>query len=294
MKYDLKDIITFVYIANLRSFSKVADILKVSKTAITNRIKNLEDDLKMSLIARTTREVNLTSDGREFLEYCKPILEKVSNLDNFLDEYKGISGTLRVVLPPYFSRYHIVPYLGEFLAQYPDLKLDLTLTENPLNIIEEGHDLQIRIQIPEEENLEVVKLMTNHKIVCASPEYLAKNGTPKTPNDLLKHNCIIFGENKTWEFRKNGDKEVIKLSDMSGNVSCDNGEVVKELVLSGVGITLKSSRDVADEIKSGKLVVLLEVYEVVNETFFYAVFPAGIKSLKTKAFIEFFRKKLRK
>lgn len=294
MKYDLKDIITFTYVAKLRSFSKAADALKISKTAATTRIGNLEESLGMTLLARTTREVNLTNDGKKFFDYCKSIIEKVGNLENFLDEHKGINGILRIVLPPYFSRYHVVPHLGEFLEKYPDLKLDITLTENPLNIIDEGHDLQIRIQIPEEENLEVVKLMTNHKIVCASPKYLAKQGAPKVPADLLKHNCIIFGENKTWEFQEKTSKKIIKLSDISGNIRCDNGEIIKELVLSGAGITLKSSRDVADEIKSGKLIVLLKNYEVMNETFFYAVFPAGSKSLKIKAFVDFFRAKLLK
>jgi len=196
-------------------------------------------------------------------------------------------------LPPYFSRYHIVPYLEEFLALYPNLKLEITLTENPVNIIEEGHDLQIRIQISAEENLEVEELMTNHKMVCASSGYIAKHGKPTHPKDLLKHNCIIFGENKTWEFRHNKTKEVIKLRNITGNIRCDNGEIIKELVMSGVGITLKSSRDSDDEIKSGKLVVLLKDYEVLNETLFYVVYSSGkYKSPKIKAFIEFFQSKL--
>jgi DNA-binding transcriptional LysR family regulator len=293
MKYDLKDLETFIQVSQLKSFARAAEALDISKSHVTTRIGNLEKAIKMSLLARTTREVNLTNDGKDFLRYCKSVMEKVEGMENFLDKRNEISGTLRIVIPPYFSRYHIVPYLEEFLKLYPNLRLDITLTENPVKIIEEGYDLQIRIQIPEEENLEVAKLMTNHKIVCASPEYIEKHGKPKHPNDLIEHNCVIFGENKIWEFHHKKTSEVIKLRNLKGNIKCDNGEIIKELILSGIGLTIKSSRDCQDEIKNGNMVVLLKDYEIANETMFYLVYPSGnFKSPKVKAFIDFFQKKL--
>ncbi len=293
MRYDLKDLETFIHVAQLKSFVRAAEMLNISKSHVTTRIGQLEKAVKMNLLARTTREVNLTNEGKDFLHYCKSVMEKVDEMDSFLDKAHEISGTLRIVIPPYFSRYHIVPYLEEFLALYPNLKLDISLTENPVKIIEEGYDLQIRIQIPTEENLEVEKLMTNHKIVCASPEYIAKHGRPKHPNDLLQHNCIIFGENKVWEFTHKKTKEVIKLRNLKGNIKCNNGEIIKELILSGVGITIKSSRDCQDVIEEGKMLVLLKEYEITNETMFYAVYPTGnYKSPKVKAFVRFFQKKL--
>ena len=293
MKYDLKDIVTFTTIAKLKSFTKASEALNISKSVVTTRINDFEKAIGMMLLARTTKEVNLTTDGQNFFNYCKAILDKVNSLDDFLDKYKEISGKLRIVLPPYFSRYHIVPYLEEFLQQYPNLKLDIFLTENPVNIIEEGFDLQIRIQIPEEENLEVAKLMMNRKIVCASPKYIVKHGSPKTPQELLNHNCIVFGENSVRKFKHLTKKTITELRDMKGNITCDNGEIIKELTLAGVGITLKSVCDVANEIKEKKLIVLLKDYEAINETMFYAVYPAGRNtSPKIKAFIEFFQKKL--
>jgi DNA-binding transcriptional LysR family regulator len=109
----------------------------------------------------------------------------------------------------------------------------------------------------------------------------------------LKHNCIIFGENSSWKFRIGGGKEITELSNIKGNIKCDNGEVIKELVLAGLGITVKSICDVESEIKERKLIVLLKDCEVVNETEFYAVYPSGRKaSPKIKAFIDFFQKKL--
>jgi DNA-binding transcriptional LysR family regulator len=293
MKYNLKWIHTFIRVAQLKSFIRASEALNISKSHVTTIIGQLEESIGMTLLARTTREINLTSDGKEFLNYCLEIVGKVEQLDDFIDNYKEIRGVLKIVLPPYFSRYHIVPYLEEFLALHPKLKLDITLTENPLNIIKEGHDLQIRIQIPSEENLEVSHLMTNHKIVCAAPAYLEKHGIPTHPQELLKHNCIIFGENKAWEFRHKKTGELTKLSSMTGNIKCDNGEIIKELTLSGIGITLKSSRDAWNEMNDGKLIELLPDYEILHETKFYVVYPSGRgNSPKLKAFIDFFTKKL--
>lgn len=293
MKYDLKDIKIFIHVAYLKSFVRAAESLNIAKSYVTTRISNLEKATGMHLLARTTRDVNLTNDGKQFLKLCEEIIAKTEELNDFLDYKKEISGTLKIALPPYFSRYHIVPYLKEFLQLYPYLKLNIILTENPVKIIEEGFDLQIRIQIPEDENLAVSKLMTNKKIVCASSGYIAKHGRPEHPNDLLKHNCIIFGENKVWQFRNIKTKAVTKLSNISGNIQCDNGEIIKELVLSDVGITLKSARDSSDAINSGKMVVLLQDYEVLNETSFYVVYPSTkYKSPRIKAFIDFFQRKL--
>lgn len=294
MKYDLKNIETFVYVAKLKNFAKAAETLGISRAGATNRISDLEKVLNASLIHRTTREVSLTNDGADFFKIACSILNEVNKIDYFVQSRNNISGALRIVIPPYFSRNHIVPHLEEFLEEYPNLKLDITLTENPVNITLEGYDLQIRIQIPEEEDLEVEKLSDNHKIVCASPLYIMKHNMPKTPQDLLKHNCIIFGENDVWEFKHKVTGEVVSLKDMSGNIVCNNGEIIKDLVLSGVGVTLKSSKDVEKELKDLSIVKLLPDYEVINKTKFYVVYPhSKYSSPKIKAFIEFFQKKLR-
>ena len=293
MKYDLKDIILFTYVAKFRSFARASEMLKMSKGVVSGRISELEKSLKLSLLTRTTREVNLTNDGKIFFDYCASIIEKIDDLDNFLESYKEVDGTLKIVIPPYFSRYHIVPYLEEFLQKYPNLKLDISLTEDPVDIINGGFDLQIRIQTPEEEDLEVSKLISNKKVVCASPKYLKKHGTPKTPKQLLSHNCLIFGENTVWEFKHKVSRRIVKLSDMSGNITCNNGEIIKELTLSGIGITLKSARDIENEIESGDLVVLLQDYELIHQTQFYVVYPTSkYMSPKIKAFIDFFQTKL--
>ncbi|MCE3254716.1 MAG: LysR, substrate-binding [Rickettsiaceae bacterium] len=293
MKYDLKDLMLFTYVAKLKSFVRAAEMLGISKAAASSRIGELEKALKLSLLIRTTREVNLTNEGRMFLDYCSSIVEKVENLDEFVHSYKGVSGALKLVLPPYFSRHHIVPYLPEFFKKYPHLKLEITLTENVVNIITCGYDLQIRNQIPENEDLEVSRLMSNNKVLCASPQYLRSHGTPQRPRDLLSHNCIVFGENTAWVFRHKVTGKKVTISDIVGNVSCDNGEIIKELILSGIGITIKSTSDIENEIKSGEIIVLLKDYDVINQTQFYAVYPsAKYMSPRIKAFVEFYQNKL--
>ena len=291
--FDFKNLYIFSSVAKLKSFAKTANALGLSKSVISTRVSELEKSLGVTLLARTTREVNLTSDGAIFLKYCNSILEKIQNLDNFLQEYKEISGTLKIAIPPYFSRHYIVPYLNEFLNLYPKLKLNITLTEDPVDIISNVFDLQIRIQIPEEEDLKVVKITDNKKVICASPKYLKKHGYPTNLQDLHSHNCIIFGENSNWTLKNNHDGKITKLKDLSGNIKCNNGEAVKELVLSGNGITLKSIIDIQEEIKNQQIEILFKDCEVVNKTQFYAVYPKSkYTSPRTKAFIDFFQKKL--
>lgn len=289
MKYELKDLITFSTIAKLKSFSKTAKTLETSKSNITKRINELESDLKMNLIYRTTRDVNLTDSGKKFLKYCNNILEATNNLDDFIDSSSELSGNLKIALPPYYSRHNVVPYLKDFLEKYPNLKLNITLDEDPINIIEKGYDLQVRIQIPDDENLNVTKLSKNSKVLCASPKYLKEKGTPKTPEELANHNCIVFAENQLWQFKKKNGKKITNF-EPNGNIKCNNGEIIKELILSGAGLTIKSDCDIKDEIKSKKIIVLLDEYEVINKTEFYAVFSKSRnESPKIKAFIDFFK-----
>ncbi len=294
MNYNLRDLATFETVAKLKSFNKAAKSLDVSKAVISTRISNLEKTLGLTLFARTTRDVNLTTEGTTFLRYCAEILKNTQSLDDFIAFHNNLYGTLRIAIPPYFSRNHIVPYLEEFLAKYPHIELDITLTENPLNIIKECYDLQIRNQVLEEEDLYSSKIATNKKVLCASPEYLKKHGTPKHPRDLLTHNCLIFGENQVWRFQNKSTKMMTNLHDMSGNIRCDNGEIIKELVLCGLGITLKSVRDIEEDLLQNNLVALLPDYEIIHNTEFYAVYPkVRYLSPKIKAFIDFFQDKLR-
>lgn len=291
MKYDLKDLLIFSYAAKLKSFFETSKATGISKTIVSSRIKELEKKMGISLFVRNTRAVNLTTDGEEFLKYCNAILEKTNNLDDFIEGCKEIKGTLRIAIPPYFSRRHIAPYLKEFCEKYPKLQLDIFPTETPLDIIAKNYDIQIRIQIPEED-LEVTRIMGNKKVVCASKEYVQEFGGPKTPQDLLNHNCLIFAENNIWNFRKIDTREIIEMTNLKGNIKCQNGEIIKELLLNNVGITLKSIVDIKNEITDGLLVQLLKGYEVLNETEFYATYARGRNlSPKIKAFINFFRKK---
>ena len=295
MKYDLKDIVVFVYVAKLGSFVKAAEVMGIAKSAPSTRIAELEKAIGMILFTRTTREVNLTTDGAVFLECCSHVLEKIKGIDYFLEKRDEVAGTLRIAMPPYFSRCHIVPYLKKFTEKYQNLKLDIFLTENNIDIITECFDLQIRIQTPEEENLEVEKLSSNYKVLCASSEYMKSYTTLEHPKDLLSHNCIVFGENSVWKFRHRNTNELVELHDMTGNMKCNNGEIIKELILHGNGITVKSSKDIQEELQNGKIIQLLPDYEVINETEFYAVYPPaklGSKkyiSPRTKAFVEFFK-----
>lgn len=294
MRYTIEDLKIIGYIGKFKSFSKAAEKMDMKAPNITAKVNGLEERLGYPLFYRTTREVGLTNEGKIIYNLCGKMFKTAEEFDLLLNKTKEVSGTLKIAIPPYFSRNHIVPYFQEFLSKFPKLNLEIICTENPIDLIAEGVDLQVRIQSPEDEDLQVADLMDNEKVVCASPKYLKENGYVAHPRELLNHNCLIFGENKKWEFRKRNDGTIESLSDIRGNIVCDNGELIKELVLAGIGITLKSKKDIEEELESGKLVALLVDYEVINKTKFYIVYPSSkITSPKTKAFIDFYQSKLR-
>ncbi len=288
--YNIKDLETFNYVANLRSFAKASEVLNISRAVVTTRIIELEKILKMTLLTRTTRRVNLTSDGKKFLTFCKSILTEVENLDNFLNQNSGISGVLRMVLPPYFGRYYVAPYLKDFLAKYPNLELEITITDNLINIIDRGYDLQIRNSLPQEKDLKAEKLSDSKKIICATPEYIAMHSHIRTPEDLIKHNFFSLGKNNVLRLRNKITNRFSNIYDLNSNVKCGNVDMVKELVLSSAGVALQSLCYIEKEIKEKKLVTLLDDYEVVNKMTFYAVYPeCKYRSPRLEAFINFLR-----
>ena len=288
---DLLSLKVFEKVCHLQSFSKAAKVLHFSQVMVSNRIKSLEEKLGVTLFERTTRSVQITSDGRQFLASIQKILATVDQESLSLTDTSGpLTGTLRLAAPPFFSRYHIAPYLKEFCATHPDLKIDIMLTENSLDLIEETIDFEIRIDGPAVSSYKQVPLFSNPKLICAAPSYLEQYGTPTKPEDLFSHNCLIFGDNQFWNLIS-PEGETFNLA-FDGNVSCNNGEIIKELVLSGMGITLKSKLDIASELDRGELVELFPDYTVINHSMVFAQYPETVYvDHKITCFLDFISKK---
>jgi len=275
----LTDILTlqvFEKVATLRSFTRAATALKFSQVMVSKRIAKLEAAVGTLLLDRTTRHVSLTPDGHKVLAAVTRILSTLDREWHAVTAQETLTGTLRFVAPPFFSRYHIVPYLGEFLDRHPGLTFDMILTENEVDLLKDGIHFEIRIGPLQESVYDQRILFENPKIICAAPSYLDRYGTPVHPKELKSHNCLIFGENHYWTLVDQfGHREILELS---GNIRCNNGELIKELVLAGLGITLKSQQDIYNELRSGALMPLFPDYRIDNPTMVVARYPKCLLS----------------
>jgi DNA-binding transcriptional LysR family regulator len=190
-------------------------------------------------------------------------------------------------LPASFGNRHIAPLIPSFAARYPKVQLALSLSDRTVNVIEEGFDLAIRIADLEDSSLAARKLAPNRRVLCASPEYLRQHGTPLTPLDLPKHNCLTTTDfTSTWDYKtSNGMPGSVRVT---ARYVCDNWEVVREWALAGLGVALKSTWDVRGLLENGSLVALCPGYTFDTDVAIYAVYPhRRFLPAKTRAFIEF-------
>lgn len=286
MFQDVLTLKVFEKVADLNSFSKAAKAMGFSQVMVSKRIANLEGQLGLKLFDRTAKTIRLTCDGQRLLESCKTILQTIEKEEQKYDDRNALVGTLKIIAPPFFSRYYIVPHLEAFFEKYPNIKLEIILTENKLDVMQEGAHLEIRVDHLEATKYEQKILFQNPKIICATPEYIKRFGKPKTPKELYKHNCLIFGENRYW--RLTDAKHNRYDLELTGTVKCNNGEIIKELVLAGLGITLKSRQDIQHELEKGQLVDLFPDYEIENQTVVFANYPKNIFwEPHVTAFLEF-------
>ena len=282
---DLRDLNLFVRAAKRQNFAAAGRDLKLSPASTSQRIQALESDFGARLFHRTTRKVSLTEHGRILLDYAERML---ADLDNAKDEIRGElspTGILRVAASVTFGRQHIAPHVTEFLGSYPGLKLHLDLSDSYVDIVEQGIDLAIRIGNLQNTSIVARKLLKAEFVVCASPAYLEANGIPKSPEDLTQHTCLIFRNQRNWTF--NGTKRPIVV-DIDGPLESSHGETIKQAAIDGLGLALRSTFDVAEEIAQGRLMPVLTNYTVADDRAIWAVYPNTRRvPLRVRLFVEF-------
>lgn len=252
----------FVRVVEAGSFTAVATERNTTQPTISRQIAALEEHLGARLLTRTTRALTLTDDGRAFYEHALRALEAVGEAENAVGRrQEKPTGTLRLAVPVVLGRLHIVPRLAPFLARYPDVSIDLTMSDGFIDLVEQGIDLAIRVGEITDESLVARKIGMVRRLTVASPAYLKSNGTPRTPGDLQRHDCIVYTRLATgnrWHFAsKDGPLSVT----VSGRYRVDNSEAVREGVLAGLGIAVIPAFAFSDEITEGKVRVLLKSYE---------------------------------
>jgi DNA-binding transcriptional LysR family regulator len=298
---ELKRIGVFTRVVETKSFSETARQLGVAKSAVSKQIAQLEKEVGVRLLNRTTRSLSLTEAGEIFYRHSAEIVNRTKIALSELREYQNQpTGTLRISCPVSYGTQHLVPVIKEVRALYPLLKIDLLLEDRVINMVEDGVDLAIRIGWLQESNLVAKKICETPVIVFASPEYLAKKGTPKTPQDLQQHDWIslsLFSSPLTWEFEKKGQKQNAQKHStqkqkvqMHSQLKSNSVAAVVALAKSGQGISALSKFVMQDDIDQGLLQPLLTDYQLAPSGI-YAVYPHREHvPPKVRIFIEFLSK----
>ncbi len=285
---ELKRIGVFTRVVEAKSFSEAARQLGVAKSAVSKQVALLEKEVGVRLLNRSTRSISLTEAGEIFYRHCSDIVTRTHVALDELRQYQNQpTGTLKVSSPISFGTAHLVPVIKELRSLYPHLKIELLLEDRIVNMVEEGIDLAIRIGWMPDSSLVAKKLCETAMVVFASPEYLAKHGTPKQPDDLLDHSWISLSLLKSplrWSFEKNGKSHVIQANSPIKSNSID---AVTSLALAGQGISALTNYTVQSHFQSGALTRVLANYDL-KPVGVYAVYPHREHvPPKVRAFMDF-------
>ncbi|MBA0038267.1 LysR family transcriptional regulator [Pantoea sp. BIGb0393] len=247
-----KDVEVFLMVSQTRSLTQAARRLNTTPMTVSRRLASLEEDLGVRLLHRTTRAIALTDEGEEFLPYAKTLAETEQSARNlFSPDKQGATGQLRITAPSGFGRRTIIPLLPALMAENPELRIEFQLSDNVTDIVGLGYDVAIRIAPLRDSRLVAQRLADNPRVLCASPDYLTRCGTPQTLADLHQHNCLRLSGVLQWSFMV--DDHISTLS-VEGRFSGSNVEGVRTLCVAGSGIAQLSAWDVQEELASGELV----------------------------------------
>ncbi|TAN51737.1 MAG: LysR family transcriptional regulator [Rhodospirillales bacterium] len=278
---------SFLSVADNRSFSQAARQLGLSKSLISRQISGLEAELGVRLISRTTRRLSLTEAGQAYGERCQRILADLEEADRAVGNLQASPrGRLKVTAPMSFGTLHLAPALPRFLERFPEVGLDLSLSDRIVDLIEEGFDLAIRIGRLNESSLVAKRLCAMPRVICASPDYLRRHGEPKHPADLGHHCCFTHSE-LAQEWRLKDDQGRLEGIEVKGSVRANNGEALRDLALAGLGIIYLPSFFIGPDLRAKRLIPLLEAYTP-QDSGLYAVYPHSRHlSPKVRAFLDF-------
>lgn len=269
-----KQIATLVEVAARGSLTAAARAEGVAPAMIGRRIDALEARLGVKLLQRTTRKIALTDEGAAYLDDCQRILGELSDAEAAVSEgsYKA-TGHLYVSAPAGFGRQHVAPLIAPFLSAHRDLRITLDLTDRVTDLLSEGIDVAVRIAERADSNLIGIRLAENRRMICASPDYLQRHGTPEVPDDLMRHNCLTLGPNSAqqrgWQLQVNGRPQTFKVG---GTMACNDGSVLHQWALQGYGLAWRSLWEIGDDLRTGRLVEVLQAYAPSGGDI-YAVFP---------------------
>jgi DNA-binding transcriptional LysR family regulator len=278
----------FVRVVDTGSFSAVARHRGVGQPAISKAVAQLEDWLGVSLLLRSTRSVVPTEAGRVFYERAKRTIEEADEaVTAARGSASGLTGKLRVSTSVCFGKLHVIPRLSEFLDEHPELEIELVLDDRHVDLVNEGIDVAMRMGPMPDSSMTARRIAEGRRVVVATPAYLRRHGVPTSPSDLSRHQAIIYSGNAgwdTWTFRKAAQEVTVVLQ---GRLKVTAAEGLREAVNRDLGLAIASEWNFWPELKSGKVVAILEDWDL-PPTSLSAVYPTGrLASTKARAFASF-------
>ncbi|MBR0672540.1 LysR family transcriptional regulator [Neoroseomonas soli] len=279
----------FLRIVERGGFSAAARGSPLTPSALSKLVQRLEARLGVRLLTRTTRRVALTPEGETYAARARDILALIEAAETEVTAGRGRPrGHLRVNTSTAYARHRLIPLLPAFFAEYPDITLDLTIIDRPVDLVAEGVDVVLRTGVLEDSSLLARRIANGRRVICAAPDYLARRGTPLRPADLLTHDCIVLhglARMTVWPFR-DGDR--IAALNVRGPVTSDSAEALRDMALAGLGIIRVSEFMVRDAIDDGRLVALLGAEHASEDVPVWAITAPGRHRMpRIRAFVDF-------
>ena len=286
---DLAYMVTFARVVKAGSFAGAARRLNVTSSVASKHVAKLEQALGVRLLNRSTRKLSLTEAGAAYYAHCARIVEEVDSSKRSIAQLQGAPrGLLRVTAPVTFVNTRLGPVLRDFFERYPDIQIDLNASNRVVDLAEEGFDVAVRIARTLPPNVVARELRRVRWHLCASPQYLQREGVPQHPANLTRHNCLSFpalAQGSVWHFARGSERVEVPVH---GSLQSNMVEALHDLVLAGTGVTLLPGYIAGKDIREGKLTPLLADWEIESGSNLYAVYlPTRYLAPKVRVFVDF-------
>ena len=286
------DLAVFVRVIEAGGFSAAARVLSLSPSAVSKLVTRLEDRLGVRLLNRTTRSLNPTPEGEQLFLRAQRILAEIDEAESEVTRTRSAPrGLLRVHASVAFGMHQLTPMLPEFGARYPEIEVMLAVSDRPADLVEEGFDLAVRIGRLPDSSLVARRICDIERVICAAPGYLQKHGTPRRPEDLLKHECLrLFTQPALahWPFDDPSAPGGLRSIEVAGRFSANNAESLLQMAIAGMGIVRFTDLTAGEALRSGALVPVLTAFNHVERVPLQVLMPPGKHRLpKVTAMLDF-------
>ncbi len=259
----------FVYVAENESFTQASKTMAISTAQVSRQISALEKRLNIKLFYRTTRKVSLTEEGRVFYQHCRSVLDGLEAAERAITNLQSKpQGKIKLSAPVTYGEQQILPLVNNFIKKYSDVEVTAYLSNQQIDLVEEGYDLAIRLGKLSDSSMMAKKLSKRTNYVCASPAYLNQHGIPHSLSELSKHSCLL-GTLDYWRFRESDKEKSIRVT---GRLRYNSGQGLVDAALKGLGIVQLPDYYVEHYLQSGELVTILDNYQVPDEGI-WAIYP---------------------